>query len=261
VQGKNANFRSVLKSNNEQQIQQQFNKLCLSILFLANTYTGAKFQNPPSEDDKNTLRSCAKFIIDMFPQLGQCELELIFQLAAAGKFNINLETYYGKFSVNFLGKLLTNYLTFRNKIILTYEKEKEKDQAKEQQQQAEEKNQRTKEQIIEKYRVLKQSFEELGVLPEFDDVQSFWAKILIDANIIHFTENEKKCIWEEAKAKTERIIKNEYCKASLTDRNKKNLRNLIKKISEGKQDNDFNSKAVIVYSKMLIIKSIYNEDD
>lgn len=195
----------------------------------------------------------------MFPQLGQCELELIFQLAAAGKFNINLETYYGKFSVNFLGKLLTNYLTFRNKIISTYEKEKEKDQAKEQQQQTEEKNQRTKEQIIEKYRVLKQSYKELGVLPEFDDVQSYWVKILIDANLIKFTPEQKKYLWDESKKMTERIIRNEYSSSKMTDINKKSLRNLIKKISEGKQDNDFNSKAIAVYSKLLIIKSISNE--
>ena len=195
----------------------------------------------------------------MFPMLGHCELELIFQLAASGKFDINLETYYGKFSVNFLGKLLNNYLKFRNKIIATYEKETQKNKTKEQHQQTEEKNKKTKEQIIEKYRVLKQSYKQLGVLPEFDDVHSYWAKILIDSNVIKFTVEQKKYLWDEAKAMTEKIIKNEYSSTKMTDINKRSLRNLIKKIAEGKQDDNFNSKAVAVYSKLLIIKSISNE--
>ncbi len=195
----------------------------------------------------------------MFPMLGQCELELIFQMAAAGKFNINLETYYGKFSVNFLGKLLTNYLKLRNKIIASYEKEKEKDKAKEQQQQIEEKNLKTKNQIIQKYKTIKSFYNKEGVIPEFDDIRSYWAKILIDANIINFTDEEKKHLWHEAKAMTEKIIKNEYSSSKMTDVNKKSLRKLIKKIAEGSPDDDFNAKAVAVYSKLVIIKSITNE--
>ena len=195
----------------------------------------------------------------MFPMLGHCELELIFQLAASGKFDINLETYYGKFSVNFLGKLLTNYLKFRNKIIATYEKEKDKNKTKNQQDEVDKKNKKTEKQIIEKYRVLKQSYKQLGVLPEFDDVHSYWAKILIDNNIIKFTVAQKKYLWDEAKAMTEKIIKNEYSSTKMTDINKRSLRNLIKKIAEGKEDDGFNSKAVAVYSKLIIIKSISNE--
>ncbi len=46
------------------------------------------------------------------------ELEQAFSLAAAGKFEgVNLETYFGKFTITILGKILKAYDKTRNKVI------------------------------------------------------------------------------------------------------------------------------------------------
>ena len=101
--GQKNNIRNTIKDGGEQAQAEVQKFLKLSILFLANTYTGANFLNPPTQEQLFTIEACSTFIIEMFPMLGMKEIELAFKMAAASKFqDLNLETYYGKFTVQHL---------------------------------------------------------------------------------------------------------------------------------------------------------------
>jgi hypothetical protein len=232
------------------------NDISFTILFLANTYTGANFKNPPTKQDLLIMRSCCNFIIDRFPQMSIGELEQAFSLAAAGKFEgVNLETYYGKFTITILGKILKAYDKARNKVIIQNGKLLEQEIKEQERKNMEALNEQVKKDVIKKYDDFKALFLDEGIIPDLKDIRSYWAKILIDTGIITFTEDERKQIWLESKDLTEKEIKKEVLNVRGSV-NKRRLKGILKKISDGEQSTDFTQKATANYSKLLIIKSI-----
>ena len=257
--GQNNNFRKILKSDDLALIGEIRNELTLTILYIANTYTGANFNNPPSKDDWISLRACSNLVLDMFPSLGMAELELAFKMAASGKFpELNLETYYGKFSVNFLGKILREYIRSRNRVLMKYDELQSKENKKMTQEQIDAENERTKQSVISKFEQLKKMYKN-GEKVTFEKVYSFWAKILIESGHINFTDSEKKWIWMEA----QKIAKDELKKMIHSNENtqiqKIELRSLIRKVERGENTEDFHQMSILEYSKLLVIKSITNE--
>ena len=70
-------------------------------------------------------------IVSMFPMLAPAELKEAFKLATAGKLkDINITTYYGKFTVQILGDILKAYLKLRNKALSKYENQLQIEQSK-----------------------------------------------------------------------------------------------------------------------------------
>ncbi len=233
------------------------NDISFTILFLANTYTGANFKNPPTKQNMATMRACCNFITDRFPQLSIGELELAFSLAASGKFEgVNLETYFGKFTVTILGKILNAYGKTRNKVLIQNDKlleDKTKEQEKEK---MEEQNKQVTKDVIQKFNDIRALFLNNGSIPNLKDIRSYWAKILIMAGVITFTEDERKQIWIESKALTVKQIKTELHSGTGGTVQKQNLRVILRAIADGQKSMDFNQKATANYSKLLIIKSI-----
>ncbi len=184
------------------------------------------------------------------------ELEQAFSLAASGKFEgVNLETYYGKFTITILGKILKAYNKTRNKVLIQNEQLIEAQTKEQERKDMQELNEQVKKDVIQKFNDLKALFLNEGIIPDLKDIRSYWAKILIDTGIIQFTEDERKQIWLESKDLTEKEIKKEI----LTTRgavNKTKLKTILKTISDGQQSTDFTQKATANYSKLLIIKSI-----
>lgn len=233
------------------------NDISFTILFLANSYTGANFKNPPSQNDLATLRTCTNFIVDMYPQMSINELELAFNLAAAGKFEgVNLETYFGKFTVTILGKILKSFSQLRNKVFIQQGKLIEKE-IKEQEKQLEKSlNEKTQNSIVQKFNDLRALFLNDGVIPHKDEINAYWAKILINRGIVTFTPAEKNTIWLEAKELTTKELKTSLHNNSLTTNQKQSLRAVLKTVLAGEKNDDYQNKCINNYSKLLILKSI-----
>ena len=195
----------------------------------------------------------------MFPSLGMSELELAFKMAAAGKFpELNLETYYGKFSVNFLGKILREYIRSRNRVIMKHDELKTKEDREMTQEQIDAENERAKKSVISKFEQLKKIHNN-GEKVTFEKVYSFWAKILIDSGHINFTDIEKKSIWLEAQKIAKEKLKKMIHSSDNTHIMKIELRSLLRKVESGEKTDDFNQMSILEYSKLLVIKSITNE--
>jgi len=184
------------------------------------------------------------------------ELEQAFSLAAAGKFDgVNLETYFGKFTITILGKILKAYNKTRNRVLIQNGKLIEQEIKEQERKQMQELNLQVKKDVIQKFNDLKALFLNEGIIPDLTDIRSYWAKILIDTGIINFTEDERKQIWLESKDLTEKEIKKEVLNVRGSV-NKRRLKGILKTISDGEQSTDFTQKATANYSKLLIIKSI-----
>lgn len=232
----------------------------LTLLPLVNTYFGVNFSNPPTQDQKLTIQECANFIVDNFPMIGLKEPRLAFSLASAGKFKgLNLETYYGKLSVQFIGKILSAYREYRAAIIAKYEEEVTKeDKERKKLEQKDSKNTETKEQVIKAYNELKSSYaEDL----ELDESKIFyhWAKILVKEGIINFTPEEKLEIYKEAKELVLSEMKQQFG-VSQDIFERRTLKGMIDSIvgSDLPEDQKFKNRAESKYSILLVIKSIIN---
>jgi hypothetical protein len=258
--GQKQNIRKVLKSGDIRSIKELKSLLSVKLLFLANTYTGAKFQSPkPTKEEAATILTCTDFIIDMFPQMSVDEIEQAFKMAYSGKVETKgLETYYGKFTVQLLGKILKSYNTFRTQIRATYDKEEKRLLSARKEAQAEELNNSTRESVISKYNELKKDYIDNFELDE-SKIKSFWGRILVEAGLINFTAEEKRAIFKEAKELVRNNLSNELMDINKPGHELRKIRSIIQSYNSGFPNDDFERKASAQYSKLLIKKSIINE--
>ena len=256
LNGKICNIRSVLKSNDQEAIKELNEKLKLAILFLANTYTAANFKTPLNRQNKQIIEAAAEFVISMFPQLAPEELKEAFKMAAAGRFEgLNIEIYYGKFSVQILGKVLKAYIEFRKKCLAKYENMLQIEQSRAEDINKEAKNAAIRTEIGQIYNEMKKLYIDKGEIKE-GLIKAFWAKILIEEKIIDFTENEKLSIYSQAKEKTKNEYKKKLLKNEVKASEKMQVRNLLKELKEGVETQNFKAAVINEYSRLLIIKSI-----
>lgn len=233
--------------------------LNLTILPIANTYTGANFSTPPTPEQILTIQACSQFIVDMFPMIGLRELQLAFSMAAANKFpKLNLETYYGKFSVQFLGKILNAYLEKRKGVLCEYEKQISIESSKPKEEVVKERNEIAQYAIIKEYNELKEAFELEGDLDVLNEkIMPYWGKILVQANIIQFTHEEKLEIVAEAKAQAKRELSKEIAFGSDQSPSKRRtLKGVLDDVLKMRKNASFDDKWQAVYSKLIVIKSI-----
>ncbi len=250
------NIRSILKSNDPEAIEELYKNLKLAILFLANTYTAANFKIPITEQNKQIIEASAEFVCTMFPQLAPEELKEAFKMAAAGRFQgLNIETYYGKFSVQILGKVLKAYIEFRKKCLAKYENLKQIEESRAEDVNKEAKNTEIRKQIAQIYSEIKKRYIDKGELKE-GIIKAFWAKILLEEKIIDFTEKEKLEIYNQAKQKTKNEYKKKLLQNEVKASEKMQVRNLLKELKEGIETKNFKAAVVNEYSRLLIIKSI-----
>lgn len=256
LNGKIANIRNTLKAAPGQK-KQLYNNLNKAVLYLANNYTGANFQRPLSSENKEIIESCTDFIVSMFPMLSPEELKEAFKLATAGKLkDINITTYYGKFTVQILGDILKAYLKLRNKALSKYEKQLQIEQSRKEDTDKEQKNALIRTEIAQIYSQIKKQYIDKGILIEAK-IRAFWAKILIEEKIILFTKAEKRAIWQEARTKTQKNLKEELSyNMNLSTPEKIKIRNILKDLNTQQKNENFEAAVIAEYSRLLIIKSI-----
>lgn len=90
-----------------------------AIEFCAENYTSATNLN------EELLKECTMFVFTNFGFLGVEEIKEAFRSAAARITDVDLNTYYGKFNVNILGKVLSEYKEYRKEIASKIKSEKE----------------------------------------------------------------------------------------------------------------------------------------
>jgi hypothetical protein len=253
--GRKNNFRSLLKANNLKKLATAKRQLKLAVLVIANTYTGANFKKPLNEESEFTLNECSKFIFEFYPMLSLPEITQAFKMAAAQKLDVNIETYYGKFNVSILGQVLKKYMEYRNKIISAYETEKDKISAKIEQEEIDRKNEITRKEVIKKYNKIKEQYLTGGEEKILRKIKPFWCKILLDANIIKLTTEQKQECWQEAKKQAILEIKKEMS-ANIPATRKVTLKRYLKKIESGSEVDELNNKAISHYSINIVLKSI-----
>lgn len=233
--------------------------LKLSILFLANTYTGVNFKNPPTKEQQFTIEACSSFVVEMFPMLGLKEIELSFKMASAGKFEgLNLETYYGKFTVQFLGKVLRAYISHRKNVLGVYSQQEQIEQNKKRREDEKELNDLAVKQILNDYNDLKTSYLEGHLIESENELKANWAKVLIREGLINFTPEQKKEIHNEAKVLLDKEIRQELMSPKTSIVRTNQIKHILKRVKENGYCEDYKASLTAKYSKLLILKSIIN---
>lgn len=119
------------------------------------------------------------------------EIKLAFEKFARQELNIDDHKLYGKVDLAAIGRILTAYITWRQKIYFTVDMEDEKKRAKmeEEQRQVE-----AKKKFYEEFPEMLSGFKG----ESYEEVPSYWYDAAIEAGLIGYAEGEKRAIWEEA---------------------------------------------------------------
>ena len=224
-------------------------------------YTGARFSNPPTKEEAKVLAACSRIVLRDYVCLSIEELDEAFSLASSGQFEgINIETYYGEFTPQILGRILKSYLVYRRKVLgvhneqmllLKYEAEKLS------QQQKDDLQEKAKEQIVSQYIDIVFKFNE-GI-EEFNiekDIKASWIKPLIEMGIVVFDLDEKREIHAEAKAYVINKLKAEMHNKKNNFHKLQSIKFTLRRIQNQEKDTDYEAKVIARYSKLLILKSI-----
>jgi len=240
-------------------IESQEKALKLFVLYLANTYTGANFSNPPDQDEQRTLDASSKFILNKFPMLHMKELEEAFSMCMSGKLgNLNIEAYYGKFTIQMLGKVVRAYINHRSSFLVKLNQVQQQELETSNEGIKEQKNQEAKEYVLKEYKDLKTKFEASGDMEILESsIYPYWGKILVESQIINFTHDQKKEIVEEAKSLTMKGI-NAKMNESTNPNERRSLRSLLQDAGAEIKNDDFERKWTARYAKLIVIKSIIN---
>jgi hypothetical protein len=265
IKGSSKNFRAVLKTEDLKQIAVMQQLVWGLILHCANVYTGAQFpKDKMTKEHTDIIDACQSLVFNQFSMFSRDEVKLAFEMAAAGRFDLNMETYYGKFSVQFLGKILHAYKIYRTNVIAKYTESMQLLEARKDDEKKEEKNELARQQVIKEFEEMKETYANDLEIDE-TKIQAFWGKILVDSGLIVFTQEEKAVIYQEAKEQTVKQLQNElHENGKLLPAEKVGIRNILKEVAQSEKStdlpNDFKTKAVANYSKLLVKKAIINND-
>jgi len=119
------------------------------------------------------------------------EIKLAFEKFARQELNIDEHKLYGKVDLAAIGRILTAYINWRQKVYYTIDSEDEKKRLKMEEEQRQ----------IEAKKKFYEEFPEMltGFKGEsYKDVPVYWYDAAMEAGLIQYAEGEKKAIWEEA---------------------------------------------------------------
>ena len=245
------------------------------ILGLANTYTQSRFVEAEfiktGSPTQLIFIAASNMVQNKFADLSEFDLVEAFEMYAAQQLDTDAKTFYGKFDVNVLGKILAAYKKFKNKVVFHYEKELQLEQGRKESELKDELNAKTAADVAKKYRILKDTYQNIGTSESSEifvfshkelqqqissSVYAFWAKILLRANLINYTDEQKARIWEQAKEQSKAELAKSVLSDNYSSAQKVGFKKSLKLISEGKSDDSHYLNSKKIYSKLLIIKSI-----
>ena len=150
------------------------------------------------------LTEVTKFITT-YKLIAVDEIKLAFEKFARQELNIDDHKLYGKVDLAAIGRILTAYINWRQKVYFTVDMEDEKKRTKLQEEQRQ----------VEAKRKFYEEFPEMlsGFKGEsYEDVPVYWYDAAMSAGLIGYAEGEKRAIWEEAQeiAKKQKIQADSY---------------------------------------------------
>jgi len=224
-------------------------------LYLANTFTGAKFEKPLNVDQTYIIDASSELVFNYYGSLQFDDLKIAFEMAVSNKLEgVNLETYYGKFSVKTLSAVLNAYQSFRSAILLEFRKINDIRKNELSKEEIASQNEMAQNNVKENYKSLVQYYIENSYIDE-TKIFPHWGKILVEAGVINFSAEEKKQIYEEAKGIVSNNLKSELAE-SQSPAQRKSLIKLLGDIAQGNQNEEFLSKTRVKYSYLIVLKSI-----
>lgn len=135
----------------------------------------------------------AALLREKFSGIGMDEVLEAFKLAASKQIDANLAAYSGQFTVRIFGEVMAAYIDYRRPLVVEIEKRKSEIEAERLEQEKQERNQRTRKEIIEEFAGMC-----AGTVQPFSSpsgIPDFWARILTDEKLV-FGDAET---WKEAK--------------------------------------------------------------
>lgn len=254
LKGKFSNIRKAIKDGREsaEVCKAKIEQMLHTVIAL---YTSANFDRQDSRTTDILISESANFIIKHYALFSVEEIKQAFELSAAGKIDADLSAYHGKFTIQMLGDILRKYWSFRMNIIARYDSKLTIMRNQQRKKDADEKNERTKQEVIDLFKKLKDDYQQTG---EFDETQvkSFHGKIVSDAGLITFSQQEKLQIYAEAKDNVLKQIKTDVQDISLKPTERRSLKSMLSDVMQGRQSDDFKSRINAEYSVLLIIKEI-----
>lgn len=119
------------------------------------------------------------------------EIKLAFEKFARLELNIDEHKLYGKVDLHAIGRILTAYITWRQRVYFTIDMEDEKKRAK----MNEEKRQvEAKKRFYAEFPDMLSGFKG----QTYEDVPAYWYDAAIKEGLIGYADGEKRAIWEEA---------------------------------------------------------------
>lgn len=269
IESKYLCFRKLVQSSD---LFEVCDMLTTRLIGLANLYTGVVIDKENidghlvvSDAALEEYSHYSQWVIKMFPTLSLNEISMAFEMAAAKKLKdekgkvISLKTYFGKFHADMLGDILSSYKDWRDAVYFQYDKSKTLIDEKSKEPTEEEKirlNQEAAKVIIQEYNELKDRVANGYKVDIDNDIKRYWAKTLVSNGIINFSKEKKAKIYQTAKDDV--LVQYKF---SLTDKSKtihqlQNIKTVIKKISNGQEDQTYKDKCHNRYSKLLIYESL-----
>lgn len=198
--------------------------------------------------------------MNQFPALSLTELDLAFQLASSDKLeNVSMKTFYGKFHVGILGKVLSSYVKFRDKVIAEQHRETLKIVPEKTDKEISDnliKKVYAQQQAISDYFLLKAELFETNVSTIYSKIHSWWAKVLIKFGMIDFSTEEKQEIWQQSYKNVLKQLNNTLLNADSSKREITASKDILRKVKSNTYSEELEMKRVVEYSKQLILKSM-----
>lgn len=135
----------------------------------------------------------AALLREKFSGIGIGEVNEAFKLAASKQIEANLSAYSGQFTVRIFGEVMATYIDYRRPLVVEIEKRKSEMEAERMELEKQERNNRTRKEIIDGFTGMCTGTVQTFAAPS--GIPDFWARILTEEKLV-FGDAET---WKEAK--------------------------------------------------------------
>lgn len=220
-------------------------KLSAELEFAATSYCGA------AKTDMSIFDECMDFTVRRFGHLACDEIREAFRLAAAGELgDVNMQSYYGLFTVTMLGAVLNAYDEYRNRIVAALRRaENEAYHA------AKEASRQPHDSAV----WMNNRTDQLLALdnPQQSDVTAYDHDFLEKNGWMANDKEAKEAAWLEAKALAIAQVSEEMQGCNSTMR--VGLQKILKDVEAGNPNSDFKTRRIGIAKRLLVIRWIMQQ--
>lgn len=158
-------------------------------------YCATTFCAAPNTESA-TIDECAATILAHYSHFNVAEIREAFRMASVGEIEVNMNAYYGLFSVRVIGEIMSAYNDYRTQAARQV-------RARMQAQQDAIENERRAEILREKFGTLEEQFQALKERNDkyrrWQDLPGWFCRRLIEEDVLKISVSEKGKIWKVSK--------------------------------------------------------------